>query len=177
MADRRVFMLGSRSLLLDKRLQASRRSFEAGILTSRKVYSEESEWKSESSYWLMKSEDNGCPCAERAVKFVLKLLSVEQKNFVLQCYRIYWFTIDGELDSLRLLAISKMKMTLKGYHLWSRDEIRQNATMELNTIPKEAFQKRYDQPRDKCVVRPVTEPIDSCWLSNSVNANCLMLKP
>ncbi|GFT86795.1 uncharacterized protein TNCV_4163751 [Trichonephila clavipes] len=59
MADRRVFMLGSRSLLLDKRRQASRRSFEAGILTSRKVYSEESEWKSESSYWLMKSEDNG----------------------------------------------------------------------------------------------------------------------
>ncbi|GFX59085.1 uncharacterized protein TNCV_3815191 [Trichonephila clavipes] len=62
MADRRVFMLGSRSLLLDKRRQASRRSFKAGILTSRKVYSEESEWKSESSYWLMKSEDNGCPC-------------------------------------------------------------------------------------------------------------------
>ncbi|GFX80386.1 uncharacterized protein TNCV_3820431 [Trichonephila clavipes] len=59
MADRRVFMLGSRSLLLDKRRQACRRSFEAGILTSRKVYSEESEWKSESSYWLMKSEDNG----------------------------------------------------------------------------------------------------------------------
>ncbi|GFY22537.1 uncharacterized protein TNCV_2177981 [Trichonephila clavipes] len=59
MADRRVFMLGSRSLLLDKRRQASRRSFEAGILKSRKVYSEESEWKSESSYWLMKSEDNG----------------------------------------------------------------------------------------------------------------------
>ncbi|GFS87436.1 hypothetical protein TNCV_207541 [Trichonephila clavipes] len=57
MADRRVFMLDSRSLLLDKRLQASRRSFEAGILTSRKVYGEESEWKSESSYWLMKSED------------------------------------------------------------------------------------------------------------------------
>ncbi|GFW42491.1 uncharacterized protein TNCV_4256861 [Trichonephila clavipes] len=59
MADRRVFMLGSRSLLLDKRRQASRQSFEAEILTSRKVYSEESEWKSESSYWLMKSEDNG----------------------------------------------------------------------------------------------------------------------
>ncbi|GFV45643.1 hypothetical protein TNCV_2794691 [Trichonephila clavipes] len=62
MADRRIFMLGSRSLLLDKRRQASRWSFEAGILTSRKVYSEESEWKSESSYWLMKSDDNGCPC-------------------------------------------------------------------------------------------------------------------
>ncbi|GFX08719.1 uncharacterized protein TNCV_4227391 [Trichonephila clavipes] len=61
MADRTVFMLGSISLLLcvDKRRQASRRSFEAGILTSRKVYSEESEWKSESFYWLMKSEDNG----------------------------------------------------------------------------------------------------------------------
>ncbi|GFW99976.1 transposable element Tcb2 transposase [Trichonephila clavipes] len=40
MADRRVCMLGSRSLLLDKRWQASRRSFEAGILTSRKVFSE-----------------------------------------------------------------------------------------------------------------------------------------
>ncbi|GFW15716.1 hypothetical protein TNCV_3582141 [Trichonephila clavipes] len=39
-------MLGSRSLLLDKRRQASRRSFEAGILISRKVYSQESEWKS-----------------------------------------------------------------------------------------------------------------------------------
>ncbi|GFU16630.1 hypothetical protein TNCV_4433531 [Trichonephila clavipes] len=56
MADRRVFMLGSRSLLLDERRQAS---FEAGILISRKVFSEESEWKSESSYWLMKSEVNG----------------------------------------------------------------------------------------------------------------------
>ncbi|GFU39929.1 uncharacterized protein TNCV_2531751 [Trichonephila clavipes] len=52
-------MFGSRSLQLDKRRQASRRIFEAGILTSRKVFSEESEWKSESSYWLLKSEDNG----------------------------------------------------------------------------------------------------------------------
>ncbi|GFS49259.1 hypothetical protein TNCV_2410761 [Trichonephila clavipes] len=30
-----------------------------GASTSRKVYREESEWKSQSSYWLMKSEDNG----------------------------------------------------------------------------------------------------------------------
>ncbi|GFX53727.1 uncharacterized protein TNCV_1596731 [Trichonephila clavipes] len=33
--------------------------FETWILTSRKVFSEESEWKSESSYWLLKSKDNG----------------------------------------------------------------------------------------------------------------------
>ncbi|GFT65511.1 uncharacterized protein TNCV_649141 [Trichonephila clavipes] len=52
-------MFGSRSLQLDERRQASRRSFEAWILTSRKVFSEESEWKSESSYCLLKSEDNG----------------------------------------------------------------------------------------------------------------------
>ncbi|PRD28386.1 UNVERIFIED_CONTAM: hypothetical protein NCL1_32543 [Trichonephila clavipes] len=52
-------MFGSRSLQLDERWKASRRSFEAWILTSRKVFSEESEWKSESSYWLLKSEDNG----------------------------------------------------------------------------------------------------------------------
>ncbi|GFV61907.1 uncharacterized protein TNCV_4107111 [Trichonephila clavipes] len=52
-------MFGSRSLELDERWQASRSSFEAWILTSRKVFSEESEWKSESSYWLLKSEDNG----------------------------------------------------------------------------------------------------------------------
>ncbi|GFW48908.1 uncharacterized protein TNCV_3901061 [Trichonephila clavipes] len=52
-------MFGSRSLQLDERRQASRWSFEAWILTSRKVFSEESEWKSESSYWLLKSEDNG----------------------------------------------------------------------------------------------------------------------
>ncbi|GFV33791.1 uncharacterized protein TNCV_2411721 [Trichonephila clavipes] len=52
-------MFGSRSLQLDERRQASRRSFEAWILTSRKVFSEESEWKSEFSYWLLKSEDNG----------------------------------------------------------------------------------------------------------------------
>ncbi|GFX85993.1 uncharacterized protein TNCV_3719371 [Trichonephila clavipes] len=52
-------MFGSRSLQLDERWQASRRSFDAWILTSRKVFSEESEWKSESSYWLLKSEDNG----------------------------------------------------------------------------------------------------------------------
>ncbi|GFU65732.1 uncharacterized protein TNCV_5058661 [Trichonephila clavipes] len=51
-------MLSSRSLLLDKRWQASRRGFEAWILTSRKICGEESEWKSESSYWLLKSEDN-----------------------------------------------------------------------------------------------------------------------
>ncbi|GFT05991.1 uncharacterized protein TNCV_3927181 [Trichonephila clavipes] len=49
----------SRSLQLDERRQASRPSFEAWIFTSRKVFSEESEWKSESSYWLLKSEDNG----------------------------------------------------------------------------------------------------------------------
>ncbi|GFV34747.1 uncharacterized protein TNCV_1450511 [Trichonephila clavipes] len=52
-------MFGSRSLQLDERRQASRLSFEAWILTSRKVFSEESEWKSKSSYWLLKSEDNG----------------------------------------------------------------------------------------------------------------------
>ncbi|GFX78512.1 uncharacterized protein TNCV_29521 [Trichonephila clavipes] len=52
-------MFGSRSLQLDERRQASRRSFEAWILTSWKVFSEESEWKRESSYWLLKSEDNG----------------------------------------------------------------------------------------------------------------------
>ncbi|GFW99170.1 uncharacterized protein TNCV_3009381 [Trichonephila clavipes] len=52
-------MFGSRSLQLDERWQASSRSFEAWILTSRKVFSEESVWKSESSYWLLKSEDNG----------------------------------------------------------------------------------------------------------------------
>ncbi|GFW41202.1 uncharacterized protein TNCV_842421 [Trichonephila clavipes] len=52
-------MFGSRSLQLDEQRQASKRSFEAWILTSRKVFSDESEWKSESSYWLLKSEDNG----------------------------------------------------------------------------------------------------------------------
>ncbi|GFW85095.1 uncharacterized protein TNCV_3248351 [Trichonephila clavipes] len=52
-------MFSSRSLQLDERRQASRRSFEAWILTSRKIFSEESEWKCESSYWLLKSEDNG----------------------------------------------------------------------------------------------------------------------
>ncbi|GFU80968.1 uncharacterized protein TNCV_1277141 [Trichonephila clavipes] len=52
-------MFGSRSLQLDERWQANWRSFEAWILTSRKVFSEKSEWKSESSYWLLKSKDNG----------------------------------------------------------------------------------------------------------------------
>ncbi|GFX34929.1 uncharacterized protein TNCV_2328691 [Trichonephila clavipes] len=52
-------MFGSRSLQLDERRQASRRSLEAWILTSQKVFSEESERKSESSYWLLKREDNG----------------------------------------------------------------------------------------------------------------------
>ncbi|GFV80791.1 hypothetical protein TNCV_1901061 [Trichonephila clavipes] len=37
MADRKVLMFGSRSLLLYKRRQASRRSFEAWILTSRSL--------------------------------------------------------------------------------------------------------------------------------------------
>ncbi|GFX83301.1 hypothetical protein TNCV_2439441, partial [Trichonephila clavipes] len=55
-------MFGSRSLQLDKRRQANRRSFEAWILTSRKVFSEEPQRKSESSYWVLKSENNGCPC-------------------------------------------------------------------------------------------------------------------
>ncbi|GFS82413.1 uncharacterized protein TNCV_1212941 [Trichonephila clavipes] len=50
-------MFGSRSLQLDERRQTSRGSFEAWILTSRKVFSEESEWKS--SYLLLKSENNG----------------------------------------------------------------------------------------------------------------------
>ncbi|GFV68992.1 uncharacterized protein TNCV_4947011 [Trichonephila clavipes] len=59
MADLRVFMFGSRSLQLDERRQTSRRCFEAWILTSRKVFSEESAWKSESSYCLLKTEDNG----------------------------------------------------------------------------------------------------------------------
>ncbi|GFW81803.1 uncharacterized protein TNCV_2884771 [Trichonephila clavipes] len=59
MADRRVFMFGSRSLLLDERWQASRRGFEAWTLTSRKICSDESEGKREFSYWLLKSEDNG----------------------------------------------------------------------------------------------------------------------
>ena len=35
----------------------------------------------------------------------------------------------------------KLKTTLKGYRFESREEIMQNATAEMNTFPKEAFQK------------------------------------
>ncbi|GFT95077.1 uncharacterized protein TNCV_1473391 [Trichonephila clavipes] len=56
---REFIRASGRSLHLDEWRQASRRSFESWILTSRKVFSEEPEWKSESSYWLLKSEDNG----------------------------------------------------------------------------------------------------------------------
>ncbi|GFT68823.1 uncharacterized protein TNCV_3446491 [Trichonephila clavipes] len=59
MANRRIFMFGSRSCLLDERRQARRWGFESWILISRKVFSEESKWKSEASYWLLKSEDKG----------------------------------------------------------------------------------------------------------------------
>jgi hypothetical protein len=36
-------------------------------------------------------------------------------------------------------------MTLKGSRFESREEIMQNATAQMNTIPKEAFQKRFRQ--------------------------------
>ncbi|GFW75604.1 hypothetical protein TNCV_4427871 [Trichonephila clavipes] len=59
MANRLVFMLRSEALLLDERQQASRRGFEAWILTSRRILLLESERKSVSSYWLLENEDNG----------------------------------------------------------------------------------------------------------------------
>ncbi|GFS54518.1 hypothetical protein TNCV_1742731 [Trichonephila clavipes] len=46
-------MFGSRSLQLDELRQANRRSFEAWILTSRKVFSEESERKSDYTRFLL----------------------------------------------------------------------------------------------------------------------------
>ncbi|GFW41769.1 integrase catalytic domain-containing protein [Trichonephila clavipes] len=58
MAIRFGFMLWSESLQLDER-QASRRGFEAWILTSRRILLLKSKRKIESSYWLLESEDNG----------------------------------------------------------------------------------------------------------------------
>ena len=48
----------------------------------------------------------------------------------------------------------KLKTTLKGSRFESREEIMQNATAEMNTIPKEAFQKSFRQWKHrwaKCV--------------------------
>ncbi|GFW84211.1 uncharacterized protein TNCV_4878741 [Trichonephila clavipes] len=58
MAKSFVFVLWSASLRLDER-QASRRGFEAWILTSRRILLLESDVEMESSYWLLESEDNG----------------------------------------------------------------------------------------------------------------------
>jgi len=48
----------------------------------------------------------------------------------------------------------KLKTTLKGSRFESREEIMQNATAEMNTIPKETFQKCFRQWKHrwtKCV--------------------------
>ena len=53
-----------------------------------------------------------------------------------------------------LWLFPKLKMALKGSRFESREEIMQNATAEMNTIPKEAFQKCFRQWKhrwDKCV--------------------------
>jgi hypothetical protein len=45
-------------------------------------------------------------------------------------------------------------MPLKEARFESREDIMRNATAQLNTIPKDAFQKRFQQwrdRRDKCV--------------------------
>jgi hypothetical protein len=48
----------------------------------------------------------------------------------------------------------KLKMPLKGARLKSREDIMRNVMTQLNTIPKDAFQKCFQQRRDhwdKCV--------------------------
>jgi transposase len=48
----------------------------------------------------------------------------------------------------------KLKMPLKGTRFEAREDIMRNATAQLNTIPKDAFQKCFQQWRDrwdKCV--------------------------
>jgi hypothetical protein len=52
------------------------------------------------------------------------------------------------------LAIPQLKMPLKGARFESRGDIMQNTTAQLNTIPKDVFQKCFQQWRDhwdKCV--------------------------
>ena len=43
----------------------------------------------------------------------------------------------------------ELKTTFKGSYLETRDEIMQDATAEMNTIPKEAFQKCFRQWKDQ----------------------------
>jgi hypothetical protein len=43
----------------------------------------------------------------------------------------------------------KLKMPLKGARFESREDIMPNATTQLNTITKGAFQKRFQQWRDR----------------------------
>ncbi|GFV69088.1 hypothetical protein TNCV_2929171 [Trichonephila clavipes] len=54
-------------------------------------------------------------------------------------------TINTEPDLLRLLAVLENENAMKGFRFQSRDETMQNATVVLNTIPKETFQKCFRQ--------------------------------
>ena len=63
----------------------------------------------------------------------------------------------------------KLKTTFKGSCFKSREEIRQNATLEINTISKEVFQKSFCQRKDcgvwrhkESTLKGIRVPILSC---------------
>ncbi|GFT18044.1 hypothetical protein TNCV_4837841 [Trichonephila clavipes] len=80
-----------------------------------------------------------------AAKLVLKLLSMIQKNFVLQLHMNYWMLEMMTWSYCNFWLFSKIKMLLKGSRFQSREEIRQNAMVKLSTIPKNPFQKCFQQ--------------------------------
>ncbi|GFW40785.1 hypothetical protein TNCV_4368331 [Trichonephila clavipes] len=91
-------------------------------------------------------------------KCVPNLLKVEQKSLVLQCNNL-GPTDHAKPGFLRILGAFEMKMPLKGSRFQSRDEMRQNATAKLNTIPKKLYRKRFSQWKEywtKCMKAQVT---------------------
>ncbi|GFU43670.1 hypothetical protein TNCV_3070591 [Trichonephila clavipes] len=64
-----------------------------------------------------------------------------KKNSIKPFHRTSWTLSTLTLISFNFCLLSKIKTPLKGYPFQSRNEIMKNVMVELNTIPKDAFQK------------------------------------
>ncbi|GFS94725.1 hypothetical protein TNCV_4456301 [Trichonephila clavipes] len=79
------------------------------------------------------------PEQRAAKKFVPKLLVVEQKKLRLTVALSLLDTINTDPGFLRLLEAIGNENAIEKIPFQYRYEIRQNATVQLNSIPKEAF--------------------------------------
>jgi hypothetical protein len=86
---------------------------------------------------------------DNAPAHFLHLIRTFLANHSIPVVRQAPYSPDMALCDFWLFPFPKLKMPLKGARFESRENIMRNATAQLNTIPKDAFQKCFQQRRDR----------------------------